>query len=194
MRVGIYGGTFDPVHNGHIIVATWMIEVARLDKLMVMPAYIPPHKIESERAEFSKRFEWLKKAFKGVEKVEISNFEGKKEGISYTFETVSHFEKIYGKLVYIMGEDNFLHLNEWYKYEELLKKIELWVYPRTCNFDAERVLKKFAFISNDIHVARDIPLIQISSTSVRDRVKKGLPLKGYVPECVEEEIKKTYAR
>ena len=188
----MYGGTFDPVHNGHVIVALRMMEILALDKLIVMPAYIPPHKVERKRVEFSERFEWLKRAFYGVKKVEISDFEGKKGDVSYTFDTVSHFEKEYGKLVYIIGEDNFLTIDKWYKHEELLKKVELWVYPRVCGFD-DKMIEKWASISKDIHFAREVPLIQISSTVVRQRIKNGLPIRGYVPQSIEGEIWKAYS-
>ncbi|WP_456399470.1 nicotinate (nicotinamide) nucleotide adenylyltransferase [Mesoaciditoga sp.] len=191
MRVGIYGGTFDPVHNGHVVIATKITELLNLDKLIVMPAYIPPHKVERKRVEFSKRFKWLELAFKDLEKVEVSDFEGKKEKISYTIETVEHFEKVYGKLVYLIGEDNYLSIDRWYRYEDFLKKVELWIYPRSCNLK-EKDVKRWAFISDDIHIAKDVPLIQISSTVIRERIKNGLTIRGYVPESIEKDVWQAY--
>ena len=193
MRVGIYGGTFDPVHNGHVVIATKITELLNLDKLIVMPAYIPPHKVERKRAEFSKRFEWLELAFKNLEKVEISDFEGKKGKISYSIETVEHFEKVYGRLVYLIGEDNYLSIDKWYRYENFLKKVELWIYPRSCNLE-EKDVKRWASISDDIHIAKDVPLIQISSTVIRERIKKGLTIRGYVPESIEKDVWQAYSK
>ena len=192
MRVGIYGGTFNPIHNGHLIVATKMIEILKLDKLIIMPAYIPPHKVKERRVDFFKRYEWVETAFEGVEKIEVSKFEGKKGNISYTFDTVSRFEKDYGKLVYIVGEDNFLTFDKWYRYEELLKKIELWVYPRTHKSKLLSMKKKLEKISKSIHIADEVPIIQISSTLIRERIKEGLPIRGYVPFQIEKEVSNFY--
>lgn len=188
MRIGIYGGTFDPIHNGHLIIAISVIESLNLDKLMIMPTYIPPHK-EGANADFDRRFKWAKKAFNGIDKIEISDFEGKRKNISYTFNTIQYFEKLYGKLIYIIGEDSLVNIEKWYKYRELIERVELWVYPRYCEKDYLLPLfKRLGKISMNVHILRKSPLLQISSTLIRDRIKKGLTIKGYVPEEIEKEI------
>ncbi len=193
MRVGIYGGTFDPIHNGHLIIATSMLENLRLDKLVIMPAYIPPHKEGIVNADFNKRFEWAKKAFNGMDKIEISDFEGRKKNISYTFDTVRHFKKCYAKILYVIGEDSFIDIEKWYKYKELIEEVELWVYPRYCEKKyLAPLLKRLGKLSANVHFLEDFPLIQISSTLIRDRIKKGLTIKGYVPEGIEREIVEFY--
>lgn len=193
MKIGIYGGTFNPVHNGHVIIATSILEKLKLDKLIVMPAYIPPHKQEEVSVDFAKRLEWVKHAFRGIEKTEVSDFEGRNETISYTFNTISHFEKTYGRLVYVIGEDSFLNIEKWYKYEQFIKKVELWIYPRYCQKDhLFSLLKKLGKLAEHIHFAEEFPLIQISSTLIRKRVKKELTIRGYVPEEIEEDVVRVY--
>ena len=192
MKIGIYGGTFDPVHNGHVIIATSVLEKLKLDKLIIMPAYIPPHK-RKKVTDFAKRLEWVEYAFKGIEKVEISGFEGKNKAVSYTFNTISHFEKIYGKLTYIMGEDSFLNIEKWYKYKEFIEKVEVWVYPRYCQKDRlSPILRRLEKYESHIHFAEGIPIVQISSTLIRERAKKRLTIKGYVPEGIEDGVVKMY--
>ncbi len=194
MRVAIYGGTFDPVHNGHLIIANKLLEILRLDKMIIMPALIPPHKKEKRVTDFETRFKWLKTAFEPLKKIEISDYEGKEGGISYTFNTVVHFEKIYGKLVYIIGEDNFATIEKWYRYQELLEKVELWVYPRRCEFSADLIVKKLGKLAKNVHFAKNVPLIQISSSDVRERIKKGLSIRGYVPSFLEEKLRAEYLK
>ncbi len=193
MKVGIYGGTFDPVHNGHVIIATSIVEKLKLDKLIITPAYIPPHKQERVSVDFAKRLKWVQHSFRGIKNVEISDFEGKNKEISYTFNTISHFEKIYGRLTYVMGEDSFLDIEKWYKYEQLIKKVELWVYPRYCQKEhAFSLLKRLEKFAEHVHFAEEFPLIQISSTLIRERIKERLPIRGYVSEGIEEGIVRAY--
>ncbi len=194
MKIAIYGGTFDPVHNGHLIIAEALIELLALDKMILMPAYIPPHKKKKHVTEFRKRFDWLRRAFEPVKNVEISDYEGRKEDISYTFNTIVHFEKAYGKLLYVIGEDNFLTIKDWYRYEEFLRKVELWVYPRKCNSDITSVLVSLGELSKNVHFAKGVPLIQISSSEIRERIRKGLSIRGYVPTFLEEEVISEYSK
>ncbi len=194
MSVGIYGGTFDPVHNGHVIMALAVMEKAHLDKLIIMPTRIPPHKQKNVSADFERRFRWSKIAFEGIDGIETSDFEGKKE-ISYTIDTVSYFEKTYGKISYIMGEDSFVNIEKWYMYEDLLKMIDLYVYPRYCRKDLiDSVLKRIKNISDKIYFLDDLPVVQISSTSIRNRAHLGLSLRGYVPDKLEKDIFDFYRR
>ncbi len=189
MKIGIYGGTFDPIHNGHLIIAISMIESLNLDKLMIMPTYIPPHKEGVVNANFNKRFKWAKRAFSGIDKIEVSDFEGRKKSISYTFDTICYFEKLYGKLVYIIGEDSLVNIEKWYRYKELIERVELWVYPRYCGNDyLFSLFKRLGKLSTNIHILEKFPLLQISSTLIRNRIEKGLTIRGYVPEGIEKEI------
>ncbi len=189
MKIGIYGGTFDPIHNGHLMISTLVLENLNLDRLMIMPSYISPHKKGVINANFDTRFKWVKKAFKGIDKIEVSDYEGRKGDISYTFNTICHFEKIYGKILYVMGEDSFVDIEKWYRYKEFLEKVELWVYPRYCERKyLSPLLERLGDFSTNVHILKNAPLFQISSTFIRERIKAGLSIKGYVPEEIRREV------
>lgn len=90
-RIGIFGGSFDPVHTGHVLVSVYTLEILDLDRLIVVPVFNPPHK--KTVAPFEKRFEWLKKVFEGMEKVEVSDYEKGRGGVSYSIFTIEYFQR-----------------------------------------------------------------------------------------------------
>ncbi len=188
--IGIYGGTFDPVHNGHLIIVNGILEITGIEKIIVMPTRIPPHKKDRVSADFERRLRWTKIAFDGIKNVEISDFENKPD-ISYTVDTIRHFNDLYGKIAYIMGEDSFVNIDKWYMYEEILKSSKIYVYPRYC--DRTKTLSMIGrFKMYDVNFL-DLPIIEISSTVIRERAEKGLSLKGYVPDKIEKEIFEFYS-
>jgi nicotinate-nucleotide adenylyltransferase len=188
--IGIYGGTFDPVHNGHLIIATEIFNITSLEKIIVIPTRTPPHKDGKVSANFEKRFEWTKTAFDGLEKIEISDFENSANP-SYTIDTIRHFQNKYGKVSYIMGEDSFVNIEKWYKYEEILNLARLYVYPRYCDRSFTITLIK-RFKNYDVHFLSEMPVIQISSTAIRERAQSGLSIRGYVPDKLEKDILEFY--
>lgn len=190
-RIGIFGGTFDPVHVGHIIVALYALEHLSLDLLLIVPSYNPPHKKPS--APFEKRYEWLKRVFKGVERIEVSDFERERGGTSYTIYTVEHFALLYRTRPYfIVGEDALSYIEKWYRYREILEKVTLVVYPRFCgkpfHLHAQEVLGSLEGI-----IFLEMPLIQISSSEIRERIRAGKSVKGFVPEEIRAEVEEFYA-
>lgn len=195
MTIGIYGGTFDPVHNGHLVIATAMMERIPLEKLVVMPAYIPPHKRGKVRAGFDLRLDWLRRAFSGIEGVEISDFEGRSKTVSYTFETIEHFEKDFGRVAYIIGEDSFVNIESWYRYRELIERVDLYVYPRYCAGPRDDgVAERLKGFSGNIRMMDELPIVQFSSTTIRERCEASLSVRGYVPGCLEDEIFGFYSK
>ncbi len=189
--IGIYGGTFDPVHNGHLIIAVEILNATPLEKIIVIPTRTPPHKDGKVFANFERRFNWTKIAFEGLEKIEVSDFENKPEA-SYTIDTIKYFENIYGKVAYIMGEDSFLNIEKWYKYEEMLAITRIYIYPRYCDRKLTNTLVK-RFKNYDVHFL-PLSIIEISSTKIRERAISGLTLRGYVPETIEKEIFQFYSK
>ncbi|BBJ27853.1 nicotinate (nicotinamide) nucleotide adenylyltransferase [Athalassotoga saccharophila] len=189
--IGIYGGTFDPVHNGHLIIVNGILEMTKLEKIIIMPTRIPPHKKGKVSADFERRLRWAKIAFDEIENVEISDFENKPD-ISYTVDTIRHFNKIHGKIAYIMGEDSFVNIDKWYMYEEIVRSAKIYVYPRYC--DRSKTLSMIEkFKMYDVNFL-PLPIIEISSTVIRERAEKGLSLKGYVPDEIEKEIFEFYSK
>lgn len=179
MRLGIFGGSFDPIHIGHLIVAQSSLEKYSLDKVIFVPAKVSPFKVGKE-AFFSEaeRFEMVKLAIEGNPKFEVSDFEICSSGISYTYLTVDHFSKLYEKeeIFLIVGGDSFESFCKWKRYEEIISKVMLIVYPRGEVVFPEE-LKKY---KNRIFVM-DAPSIGISSTEIRNRIKSGKEVRYFLP-------------
>ncbi len=188
MRIGLFGGAFNPVHNGHVIIAILSKEYLDLDKLLMLPTFIPPHRDPGRLVPFEKRMEWLKKAFDGVNGVEVSDYEKQKGGISYSIETIKHFsEEFRSKPYFLIGEDSALNFDKWYRYEELMEKAFFAVYPRLKESKLTEIKERFPSF-----IVMDLPLIGLSSTMVRKRILEGKPIRGMVPSSVERDVLKTF--
>ncbi len=180
-RIGIFGGSFDPVHNGHIIVAILAIEQLELERLYVTPAYIPPHKVSSTIAPYEKRMKWLEIAFEGVECAHVSDYERDRGGVSYSLFTVRHFSRVHNcKPFLVIGEDSLASLDSWYEYESLLREATIAVYPRN-SIEVETALKAEI-------VWLDAPRFEISSTEIRRRLSEGKSVRGMVPDSILDEV------
>ena len=136
MKIGLYGGTFSPPHLGHIRAAECFKEGAELDKLIVMPAGIPPHKAVNNPIDQKKREEMVRIAFEGIG--EVSDYEMKKEGASYTYLTLRWLKEQYDADIYLcMGEDMFLSLDKWREAEEIFdSSIVLCLKREATSFEA----------------------------------------------------------
>ncbi|HEW91574.1 MAG TPA: nicotinate (nicotinamide) nucleotide adenylyltransferase [Thermotogaceae bacterium] len=186
MKYGIFGGSFNPIHNGHIIIMQLSIEYLKLDRLFVIPAYQPPHKRTETLAPFEKRYRWVIDCLKEFQEIEVNDYERKKGGLSYTIDTIEHFIKMMGERPYlIIGEDMAKMFHKWYKYEEIIAKSQVCVYPRY------RVSPELSF--KEKFLMMDLPLIQISSSDVRKRLKTGKSVKGFVPDSIIEELMEVYS-
>lgn len=192
MRAGIYGGAFNPVHNGHINLANRFIEIAKLDKLFVVPTSVPPHKSGENLVSGDDRLCMLELAFNGNDKIKVSDAEFKREGKSYTYDTVMQFRREYpdADFYLLIGQDQFLTFDKWYKYEELLKQTTLCTAARENN-SREALLdfaKNFLGVSNCI--IADFEPIVVSSSEIRDKIKNGESAAGLAPQKVLDYIEK----
>jgi len=172
MKIAIFGGSFDPVHKGHIEIVKKALNLD-IDKIIVIPNYLNPLK-NSFSAPPELRLKWLKEVFKDFNKVEVSDFEIKKNRPVFSIETVKHFKPKY----FIIGSDNLKTLNKWKSIDKLLKLTEFVVATRD-KID-KNLLKRYN-IKKLIDV--DIP---ISSTEIRNCNFK------YLPQKIENEIKEFY--
>ena len=132
MRIGIFGGSFDPVHNEHIALVKHAIESLQLDKLIVMPAYAPPHKQGKRLTSDKVRLELCKLAFENIDKVEVSDYEIEKKGTSYTYLTCRDFKTKYpnDELFWLVGTDMLRNFPLWKEPEDILKNATLAVCAR----------------------------------------------------------------
>jgi nicotinate-nucleotide adenylyltransferase len=176
-RIGLLGGTFDPIHNGHIAIAKTAIQQIKLDKLFLIPAGNPWQK--SEFTESKHRLEMTKKAGQDLEKVEVLDIEVNKTGPTYTFETLQELHEKYpnSEFVLILGSDAVAGFDTW-KEPNLIKTLaRIYVVQGAKDF------------TQDWHFDRiQMPPIEISSTEIREKVKNNESISELVPKSVNEYI------
>lgn len=186
MKLGIFGGTFNPPHIGHLITAESVREQYKLDKVIFVPSFSPPHKFDLQIAFPNQRFEMLDLAIKSNRSFSATDLEIKREGKSYTIDTINSLLQLYqnSKLYLIIGMDNLIDFPNWKSPLEIVNKVELVVMNRP-GYTLE-VRNEFTRYANIIRV----PNIDISSTDIRRRVKMGRSIKYLVPNEVEQFILK----
>ncbi|MGM9585790.1 MAG: nicotinate (nicotinamide) nucleotide adenylyltransferase [Faecousia sp.] len=172
-RIGIYGGTFNPPHIGHIQAAKQAVRALELCRLLLIPAYAPPHKaaLPSNSPTAQQRLEMLRIAAAGCPQIEVSDVELRREGVSYTFETVAQIRQSYpdAELILLMGTDMFLTFESWMHPEEILKEVSLGVFYRGDKGEVPAVRQKKAEMDGlgaKVYLVRN-DVIPISSTQMR---------------------------
>lgn len=192
-RIGILGGTFDPVHIGHVSLGTAAISEANLEKLIVVPAYIQPFKQGKRVTDDEHRVAMTRLAFENIPKSEISTLEIDRMRISYTFDTLSELKEQYAdkELFFITGADAFMQIDSWYKGVELLENFSFIVSSRPGYMEDElnEKIKSYQALygTQILKLAAQMP--DISSTDIREAYRKGESILSLVPEAVERYIK-----
>ncbi len=183
MKVGLYGGSFNPVHHGHLITARQAAEIRSLDKIIFMPCYISPLRQNVSIVSGEKRREMLLRATEHMPLFEISDFELTRGGVSYTIDTVTHLRETYSEIELLIGYDNFAIFDKWKSPDELLGKTKLVVLRRkmqTIIPITHQYAGQAAFI--------ETPFIDISSTEIRERIKARKSIAFLTPEKVVDYI------
>jgi len=190
MKIGILGGTFNPVHYGHIWVASRVLKMLKLDRVVFVPSAHPPHKEENKLPSALDRYTMVELAIKGNPHFYISDIELKRKGKSYTIDTVSAFKRLYpgAKIYFIIGRDTLPEISTWKNYRRLLKMCQFVVVNRPGYPNKKFVFKNSVSVKNLTNLR--IRGINISSTEIRARIKEGKGIKGFVPQEVEEYIRK----
>lgn len=183
MRIGILGGTFDPIHNGHIRLARQAKKKLGLDRVVFVPANIPPHKIGVKRLPACERYKMVLLALKASSCFEASDYEIKKGGTSYSVKTLQAFRKKFGRtarLFFLAGSDSLGQLGSWKDIGQAARLADFVVFSRP-GFKAVKI--------PGIKIVT-ISALDISSSDIRRRLKKGLGVKGFLPEPVWNYINK----
>ena len=193
MRVGIYGGTFSPVHNGHVAAAKAFMEQMWLDILYVIPTGVTPHKDMQGDATAADRLEMCRLAFEGMEGVIVSDLEMRREGKSYTVDTLRELYDPSGRLFLLLGTDMLLTLDQWREPEEIFK-LCYPVYIRRESDVAlnDRIIEKITSYHQRFGkmVPRVVaPPLEMSSSEVRDALSRGNTIEDMVPSAVAAYIR-----
>jgi len=194
--IGILGGTFNPIHMGHLIMAEEVCKHHHLSKVIFIPAYIPPHKYVDDLTDARHRYQMVKEAINENDKFEVTDLEIKRKGKSYTIDTVREILGHYGEeceVFLIIGADSLNELELWKDIKKLSQLCHFVIINRP-GFSTDASPRLAELIGNDNisdmeKLRIEIKPVGISSTEIRKRLKDGSEIKGLVPECVEAYIK-----
>lgn len=186
-KIGIFGGSFNPIHNGHIYVAEKVKEILGLDKIIFIPTGIAPHKDNGDFAPKEHRYNMVKLAVEG--KFDISDIEVKTHKICYAVDTMSEIKKIYKNddLYYIIGADSLVDFMSWKEPLELFKMLHIAVVDRDYK-DIEKYAEEYREKYDAKITICHIKEYDVSSTQIRETIKKTRRCKNLVPEKVEKYI------
>lgn len=189
-KTGILGGTFDPIHLGHIELARTALHEYNLDNVLVMTGGMPPHK-RGKITDADLRHEMTKLALLDEDKIVPFDYEVAKTDYSYTAKTLTELKELHPdwEIYFIIGEDSLFDLPKWYEPETVVKNCILLVYPRDNNSDFKKLIaeRKKQFDADIRPITAQ--LVNISSTDIRNRIKAGKTVNGLVPEAVASFIK-----
>ena len=177
MRIGIFGGSFNPIHNAHVSIVNYVLNKMKLDKIIIVPVGIPSHK-DIKMASSNIRIKMCQEAFKNNEKILVSDIEIKSQNINYTIDTLKKLISLYGvenEFYEIIGEDSANNLKSWKNYEEILELSKIIVFKR---FNYSYILP----YRNMIYL--NTPLFNISSTLIREKIKSGEDVSSLLPNSV----------
>lgn len=191
-RLGIFGGTFDPIHIGHLEIAKSIYEQMELEQIIFIPAYVAPHKVGQDFAPAMDRYKMTKLAVEPYPYFSVSYLELMRTGVSYTYDTLLELRKIYPEheFFFIIGADSVTSLHSWHRIQEMF---ELTTFvgaerPGYDNSDVFKAIEDLGQRAKEKIVLLDTPENHISSTIIRERIRRGQHLHDLVPEVVEKYI------
>lgn len=193
MKIGIFGGSFNPVHNGHIHLAESVRKSLNLDRVIFVPSKISPHKSSENYVSEVHRLNMLKIAVDNMDNkkyFEVSDYELSRERISYSIYTVRHFRKIYplDELYLLIGSDMLLSFDKWYRFQEIMTETTLAVTSRE-NGESELIIKKIEQLSHfGKIIVNKTPPFPASSTEIRKKIVKNQNYACYLNENVVQYI------
>ena len=206
MDIGLFGGTFNPLHNGHLGIIQHVKEEFRLQEIILFPSSSPPHKSVRDLAPAQDRLEMIQASVKDMEGFRASDIEVQRKGLSFTIDTVRAFQSASkDRFFLLMGSDAFFDINTWKSKDQIFRIIPIIVMvrkasghrPTFASFIDENIStgykkeeSRFTHSQMQDIIICHVPKIDISSTMIRDRIKQKISIHGLVPAPVEEIIKK----
>ena len=193
--IAILGGSFNPVHYGHLKMAEAAMETGLFSQVLFVPTGTPYHKEQKDILPFSMRLKLLELAISTYQDFALSAIEGERAGNSYTIDTVRQLleqnpEHRYSLLI---GTDQFLSLRSWHEIDELAKLVDFYIANRNGEMKCSTFLQEKDALEKELSLSCELlsmPAIDISSTEIRKRLKEGLSIQGMLPKAVEEYIVK----
>jgi nicotinate-nucleotide adenylyltransferase len=187
-RIGVLGGTFDPVHYGHLLLAEGAERAAFLDKVLFMPTHIQPFKQDARVTDDADRVAMLRLAIAGDEKFEVTDVELKRGGVSYTIDSLRRLHAEYGeaeaKWFFIVGADMYLSLGKWREHDSLMREFAFVVGRRPGQYRTEEATERYRREYGTAIVTADNAWADVSSTEIRRRVASGEDIGGLTPDPV----------
>jgi nicotinate-nucleotide adenylyltransferase len=204
MKIGLFGGTFNPFHNGHIRIIEHVKDLLGFDKIFLIPSATPPHKPNLHLAPAQDRYDMVRESIKNMKGLIVSDKEIIRGGNSFTIDTIRMFKEEMGKAVelfFLMGSDAFLDIDTWKQKDRLFHEIKIVIMLRwplqsqhdLASFVKEHVSKNYQYqevVQSFVHQNKQaiyickVPRIDISSTLIRERIRQGKSVKGLVPANV----------
>lgn len=184
-KIGLFFGSFNPIHIGHLIIANYMANHADLKEVWLMVSPHNPLKKKGTLINMYDRLEMVNLALEGAENLRSSDFEFRLDQPSYTIDTLTHLREHYPdkEFVLIMGSDNLHTLKKWKNYEILLRDYQIYIYPRP-GFEGEE------FVNHPSITITDTPLMELSATFLRKAIKEKKNIKYFLPDNVLNFIEK----
>ncbi|MEG0772363.1 nicotinate-nucleotide adenylyltransferase [Clostridium sp.] len=194
MKKAIFGGTFDPIHVGHMHIAYEALYNLNLDKVIFMPNGNPPHKVNKVKTSADIRYEMVNMAIKGESMFQISDYEVNSRSLSYTYKTLQHFNAIEPETewYFLTGVDSLMDLNKWKNIDIILENCTLIVFSRP-GYTAEEIFKMKETIEKTYKreiIYLHMPVIDVSSTAIKEKIRLNRQVSYLLPCGIEEVIKK----
>lgn len=193
MKIGIMGGTFDPIHNGHLIISEYIRDSLNLEQVIFIPAGQPPHKNNIVTSS-NHRYNMTKLAVADNPNFQVSDIEISNKEPSYTYHTIKKLKNnnVGNKYYFIIGADSLFSLETWYKFNELTKLVNFALWERS-GYYRDDILDRIKYLKNkydtNIHYVEG-PIIEISSSQIRNRLKSNRSIRYLLPKYVMDYIKK----
>lgn len=185
MKIGVFGGSFNPIHIGHIKTIKFLIEQKYFDKILLIPCFISPHKTNQVYIDSFHRFEMVKLAFLNTPEIDISDFEINQKEVSYSIYTIKHFLQNYEAIDLVIGYDNLLCFDSWFEYKEILSLVNLLVLRR---HSEKAIIPEFLKEFKSKIKFVESPLVNVSSSEIRNNIKTNRDVSDMLCQSVYDYI------